>query len=121
MNRRIERLNEQVKREISDILRSDVRDPRVGPVTVTEARVAPDLSIARVYVQPLGDDDEKKETLQGLKAASPHIRHELSKRLKVRTVPELRFESDNALEYGLHIEKLLSTIKSEEPKTDEDE
>lgn len=121
MNRRIERLNEQVKREISDILRSEVRDPRVGLVTVTEARVAADLSIARVYVQPLGDEKEKEATLQGLKAASPHIRHELSKRLKVRTVPELRFENDNALEYGLHIEKLLSEIKSDTSAESEEE
>ena len=93
MSRRIERLNEQVKREVSDILRFEVRDPRVGVITVTEARVAPDLSIARVYV-----------------------RRELGKRLKIRTVPELRFEADKALEYGMHIEKLLSEIK----KTDEE-
>lgn len=121
MSRRIERLNEQVKREISDILRFEVRDPRVGPVVVTEARVAPDLSIARVYVQPLGDEEEKEAALEGLLAASPYIRRELSKRLKVRTVPELRFEADRALEYGMHIEKLLSEIKSDDATHDEDE
>ena len=111
MSRRIERLNEQVRREVSDILRFEVRDPRVGIVTVTEARVAPDLSIARLYVQPAGDESAKQAALEGLEAASPYIRRELGKRLKIRTVPELRFEHDKALEYGMHIEKLLSDIK----------
>jgi ribosome-binding factor A len=116
MSRRIERLNEQVKREVSDILRFEVRDPRVGVITVTEARVAPDLSIARVYVRPMGDEQEQTEAMEGLEAAAPYVRRELGKRLKIRTVPELRFEADKALEYGMHIEKLLSEIK----KTDEE-
>ena len=112
MSRRIERLNEQVKREVSEILRSEVRDPRVGVITVTEARVAPDLSIARVYVRPMGDQKEQEDALEGLEAAAPFVRRELSKRLKIRTVPVLRFEADRALEYGMHIEKLLGEIKN---------
>lgn len=108
MSRRLERLNEQVKREISDILRTEVRDPRVGLVTVTEARVAPDLSFARVYVRPAGG--EEGELFEGLAKATPYIRHELAQRLKVRHVPELRFEPDHALEHALHIEKLLSQV-----------
>ena len=115
MSRRIERLNEQMKREVADILRFEVKDPRVGIVTVTEAQVAPDLSFARLYVQPMGDDDEKKEAFKGLAAASPYIRHELGKRLKIRQIPELRFEQDNALEYGMHIDRLLAEIKQNEP------
>ena len=114
MTRRIERLNEQVRREVSDILRFEVKDPRVGIVTVTEARVAPDLSIARVYVRPAGDEAEREAALEGLAAAAPYVRRELSKRLKTRTVPELRFEADHALEYGMHIDKLLRDIKKEE-------
>lgn len=108
MTRRVERLNEQVKREISDILRTEVRDPRVGLVTVTEARVAPDLSFARIYVRPLGGEEE--EMFAGLEKATPYIRHELAQRLSVRHVPELRFEPDHALEHALHIEKLLSEV-----------
>ena len=123
MTRRIERLNEQVKREVSEILRYEVRDPRVGVITVTEARVAPDLSIARVYVRPMGDETEQEEALAGLEAAAPFVRRELGKRLKTRTVPELRFEADRALEYGMHIEKLLGDIKKtdspDSPDTDE--
>ncbi len=108
MSRRQERLNEQVKREVSEILRTEVRDPRVGLVTVTEARVAPDLSFARVYVRPL--DGAEEELFAGLEKATPYIRRELGKRLSVRHVPELRFEPDRALEHALHIEKLLSEV-----------
>jgi ribosome-binding factor A len=108
MTRRLERLNEQVKREVSEILRTEVRDPRVGLVTVTEARVAPDLSFARIYVRPLGGDEE--ELFEGLEKATPYIRRELGKRLSVRHVPEIRFEADRALEHALHIEKLLSEV-----------
>lgn len=108
MTRRLERLNEQVKREVSEILRTEVRDPRVGLVTVTEARVAPDLSFARVYVRSLGGGEE--ELFAGLAKATPYIRRELGKRLSVRHVPEIRFEPDRALEHALHIEKLLSEV-----------
>ena len=108
MSRRIERLNEQLRREVSEILRTEVKDPRVGLVTVTEARVAPDLSFARVYVRPVGGDEE--ELFAGLQAATPYIRRELGKRLSVRHIPELRFEADRALEHALHIEKLLSEV-----------
>ena len=113
MTRRVERQNEQVKREISDILRTEVRDPRVGLVTVTEARVAPDLSFARIYVRPLGGEEE--EMFAGLEKATPYIRRALAQRLSVRHVPELRFEPDHALEHALHIEKLLSEVLPHEP------
>lgn len=122
MTRRLERLNEQVKREVSEILRSEVKDPRVGLVTVTEARVSPDLSYARVYVRPLGGAEE--DLFAGLQAATPYIRRELGKRLSVRHVPEIRFEADRALEHALHIEKLLSEVlphDAPEPKRDTDE
>ena len=112
MSRRLERLNEQVRREVSDILRSDVKDPRVGLVTVTEARVSSDLSYAKLYVRPLGGEEE--ELLNGLRAATPYIRRELGKRLSVRHIPELRFEPDRALEHALHIEKLLSEVRPPE-------
>ena len=114
MSRRIERLNEQIRREIADVLHFGVKDPRIGFVTVTEARVAPDLSFARVYVRPMGDEKQQEAAFEGLQAAAPYIRHELGKRLKVRQIPELRFEADHALEHALHIEKLLSEIKRSE-------
>ena len=120
MTRRLERLNEQMRREVSDILRSEVKDPRVGLVTVTEARVSSDLSYARLYVRPLGGAEE--ELMDGLRAATPYIRRELGKRLSVRHIPELRFEPDRALEHALHIEKLLSEVlPPEEDRADAEE
>ena len=114
MSRRIERLNEQIRREISDILHSGVKDPRIGYVTVTEAQVAPDLSFARVYVRPSGDEKQQEAAFEGLEAAAPYVRYELGKRLKVRQIPEIRFEPDRALDYAMHIEKLLSEIHKED-------
>lgn len=108
MSRRLERLNEQMRRDISEILRNEVKDPRVGLITVTEARVSSDLSYARMYVRAL--DGNEEGMLEGLKAATPYIRRELGKRLSIRHIPELRFEPDRALEHALHIEKLLSEV-----------
>ncbi|MFW5829623.1 MAG: 30S ribosome-binding factor RbfA, partial [Planctomycetota bacterium] len=105
---RIERVNEQIKREISRILLGEVKDPRVGPVTVTRVRTAPDLTLARVFVQLLGSDEEREETERGLRAALPFIRTTLGQRLDLRRVPELRFEQDRSLEHALRIEELLA-------------
>lgn len=118
MSRRLERLNEQIRREVSEILRTEVKDPRVGLVTVTEARVSSDLSYARIYVRPLGG--EADELIEGLRAAMPYIRRELGKRLSIRHIPELRFESDRALEHALHIEKLLSEVLPHDDQPQDD-
>lgn len=105
-NRRIERLNEQLRREISDILRRDVRDPRVGIPTVTRVEVTPDFWVARVFVRLVGTEDEKKEAVAGLEAAAPFVRRALGG-LRMRRVPEIRFESDTTLEHATRIEELL--------------
>lgn len=110
---RIKRVNEQLKREISEVLLGEVKDPRVGPVTVTAVSTAPDLTLARVFVQPLGTDEERRETLAGLRAASPFIRTELGRRVQLRRVPELRFEVDESLAHALRIERLLSELAPE--------
>jgi len=114
--RRLPRLNEQLKREITDILRREVRDPRIGGVVVTEARVSRDLSHARVYVTfPQGADAD--EGLRGLAAAAPFIRGVLGRRLHVRQIPELHFHIDTAIEHGMRIERLLREVL---PREDED-
>jgi ribosome-binding factor A len=104
---RLERLNEQLRREISQIVMAEVQDPRVGALSVTRVSAAPDLTLARVFVQVVGDGAERKETLAGLRAATPFIRTTLGQRLPMRRVPELRFEEDRNLEHALRIEKLL--------------
>lgn len=104
---RIQRLNEQLKREVAQILATEVQDPRVGAVSVTRVSAAPDLTLARIFVQLVGDEAERKQTMLGLKAATPFIRTTLGQRLPMRRVPELRFEQDRNLEHALRIEKLL--------------
>lgn len=104
---RIQRVNEQLKREVAQILAAEVKDPRVGAVTVTHVTAAPDLTLARVFVQLVGDEAERKQTMLGLKAATAFIRTTLGQRLPMRRVPELRFEPDRNLDHALRIEKLL--------------
>ena len=108
-NRRVERLNEQLRREISDILRRDVRDPRIGIPTVTRVEVTPDLWMARVFVRAAGNAEERAAALEGLDGAAAFIRREL-RGLKVRRVPELRFEVDETLEHASRIEELLREV-----------
>ncbi|HCR04741.1 MAG TPA: 30S ribosome-binding factor RbfA [Gemmatimonadetes bacterium] len=112
-NRRVERLNEQLRREISDILRRDVRDPRVGVPTVTRVEVTPDLWMARVFVRVVGSGLDRQEALVGLDAAAPFVRRELGG-LRMRRVPEIRFEVDETLEHASRIEELLRDVMSGE-------
>jgi len=107
------RLNEQFKREISQILSLKVRDPRVGRVLVTEARVTSDLWLARVFIRPLDQDVKVEDTLKGLEAAAPFIRRELAKVLSIRRIPELRFLHDTTLDSALRIEEVLNEVLSE--------
>ncbi|MGD2067206.1 MAG: 30S ribosome-binding factor RbfA [Gemmatimonadota bacterium] len=112
-SRRIQRLNEQLKREISQVIRREVRDPRVGIVTVTDVDVTSDLTMARVYVRPMGDGPDRSEALEGLRAAAPHIRHQLGRTLRIRRVPELHFEHDETLERAMRIESILEEVRPE--------
>lgn len=118
---RIKRVNEQLKREISRILVGEVMDPRVGPVAVTRVSAAPDLTLARVFVQLMGTEEERRTTLEGLEAATPFIRSALAGRVQMRRVPELRFERDESLEHALKIERLLRGAAMGEDREDEEE
>jgi ribosome-binding factor A len=120
MSRRAERVGEQLKREISGILRMQVHDPRVGGVTVTSVQVAPDLTFARVWVQLSGDAELRKRTLEGLMAAAPFVRRQLGSILHVRRIPELDFREDHTLAHALRIESLLREVDvpDEEPDSE---
>jgi len=106
-SRRVARLNEQLKREITELLREGVRDPRIGFVTITSVSVTPDLSFARVRVVASSEEPERANTLAGLRAAAPYLRSEIGRRLHIRRAPELRFEEDRGLEHAMRIERLL--------------
>ena len=109
-NRRLARLNEQFRREITAILRRAVRDPRVLNVVVNSVEVTSDLWLARVYVR-LGDDDqERADALQGLNGAANFIRRELAAVLHIRRIPELRFLEDKTLAQANRIEEILQGL-----------
>ncbi len=112
-SKRLARLNEQLKREIAQLLRTHVRDPRVGVVSVTGVEVVADLAVATVYVRIIGSDAHRAETLEGLEAASPFLRSTLGRILHVRRVPELRFQLDRSFEHAQRIETLLSEVMPE--------
>lgn len=114
-SKRIARLNEQLRRELAELLRTSVHDPRVGTVTVTAVDVAADLGSARVYVRRQGSEAEKADTLEGLHAAAPFLRRTLGRMLHVRRIPELRFLEDTSLEHARRIEAILAEVLPPEP------
>lgn len=118
MGRRVPRLNEQLRREVTEILRYQVKDPRVGFITVNRVSASADLMLARVFVSVLGEEAEKQESLEGLSAAAPYIRSELSKRLRIRRVPELEFRLDRSLDHLRRVEELLE--EAAPPPAEED-
>jgi ribosome-binding factor A len=118
-NRRLERLNEQFRREITAILRRAVRDPRVGDVVVNSVEVTSDLWLARVYVRMGGGDRERAEAFQGLAAAANFIRRELAGVLHIRRIPELRFLEDKTLAQATRIEEILKGLDGEGDNEDD--
>lgn len=117
MSKRIARLNEQLKRELSKLIRDEVRDPRVGTVTITGVDTARDLGSARIFVRAL-DDEALPEMLEGLEAAAPFLRTKLGQMLHIRMVPELRFQEDRSLAGARRIEEVLSQVLPEDDDPD---
>ena len=120
MTKRLARLNEQLKREVSELVLRKVRDPRVGLVTITSVEVAGDLGSARVYVRTQDPNDELNESLAGLEAAAPFLRRELGRSLHLRRVPELRFQQDHSLDQARRIEEILSDVVYSDLDEDEE-
>ena len=114
-SRRPEQMAETLRQVITDALAREVRDPRVGFVTVTAVLVSNDLSHARVMVSTPGEDAEKVRALEGLQSAAGFLRSRAARSLTTRTVPELHFELDRGLEHAARINELLNTIKREDP------
>lgn len=112
--RRIAQVNELLKREISRILRREVHDPRIGVVVVTGVEATGDLSLARVYVRPTGQEKDWEGMMEGLEAAAPYIRRELGQDLHLRRIPELEFREDHTLERAMRIEAILDEVIRED-------
>ena len=121
MARRLARVNSQLQREITRILRSDVRDPRVGVPVVTEVRATLDLSFARVFVRLAGSRQERELAMKGLSASAAFIRRSLSAELHIRRVPELRFVEDRSLEHAFRIEEILKEVLPDSGESGEGE
>ena len=110
------RINEEIKKEISEIIRNEVHDPRLtAMVSVTKVDVTKDLRYAKVFVSIFGNEEEKKNTLSALKSSSGFIRREIGHRINLRFTPELIIELDNTIEHGMHINALLESVKEKKP------
>ncbi len=120
---RVSQIGEEIKRVISQLLRTKIKDPRISDmVSITEVRVTNDLSFAKVFVSVFGTEDEKNDTLEGLRNAEGFIKKEIGRNVKMRIMPKLIFELDDSVEESLRLEKILEEIKTkEEPVEDEDE
>ena len=122
MRIRPERVAQLIRREIADILERSLRDPRLsGMVSVTDVEVTDDLSFARVYVSVLETGEARERALAALKSAAGFVRRELSPRLGLREVPEIRFLLDNSIEHGVRVDELLRKIETGESIPDDDE
>lgn len=111
-NYRAGRINEELKKEISNIIRNDIKDPRVSAmVSVTNVSATKDLRYAKVFLSLFGNENQKEETLEALKSSSGFIRKELGHRVKLRYTPELIIELDNSIEQGMHISSIIDKIK----------
>lgn len=115
MTRRIERVNNLIRQEISEMLQRQVKDPRLGNfISITEVSTSPDLKYARVFVSSIRSDEERQKVLGVLAAASGFFRSELAKRLRLRRVPELSFHWDDSIEHGARILELMDRLHSDE-------
>ena len=113
-------INSEVMKAVSEIIRGEVKDTRVAPMTsVTDAEVTTDLKYATIYVSVLGDDEQSKKTLAGLKSSSGFIRKELARRLNLRNTPELKFVLDESLAYGMKMDKLIDEVIKKDEKGNE--
>ena len=116
---RIDRISEEVRREVDAIIREELGDPRIdGTWSVTRAEVTGDLRYAKIYISVL-EEDKRQGLMEALKKARGFIRHALGKRMIIRYTPELIFVSDKNIEYGVHIAKVLAEAIGTEEKTDE--
>lgn len=112
-NKRSNRIAEQMRKEIGDIINQKLKDPRIGFVTVTDLELTNDLQQATVYVSVLGDDEEKEDSLIGLTKASGFVRTEVGKRIRLRKIPDIIFKFDDVHEHGNRIDSILRQLNKE--------
>ena len=115
------RVNMEVQRELSNIIRGGIKDPRVAPMTsVVSVEVAPDLKTCKAYISVFGDEKAQADTIKGLQSAEGYIRRELARTLNMRNTPEIKFVMDQSIEYGVMMSKKISDVTKDLPEEDEE-
>jgi ribosome-binding factor A len=109
--KRSEKVGDLIREEISQILLRELKDPRIGFVSITKVDLSDDLRVAKVYYSVFGGEQEKEESFQGLESAKGYIKRELGRRVRLKYMPEISFIFDDSFEYGEHIEELLRGVK----------
>lgn len=115
-NQRAVRVGEQMRDVLAELLRDEVKDPRIGFVSIVRVEVSNDLRHAKVHVSVLGSEQQKKESMKGLASAGGFLRSEVAKRLQLRYTPELHFELDESIEHGQRIAQLLVQVQDEQKR-----
>ena len=112
------RINGEVLKELSNIIRSEIKDPRINPMTsVVSVEVAPDLKTCKAYISVLGDEKSQKDTITGLKSAEGYIRRELARTVNLRNTPEIKFILDQSIEYGINMSKLIDEVTKKDDES----
>ena len=115
------RINMEVQRELSEIIRSGIKDPRIHPMTsVVAVEGTPDLKYCKAYISVLGDEEAAKATVEGLRSASSYVRRELARRVNLRNTPEIKFILDQSIEYGVNMSKLIDEVTKDLHDEDEE-
>ncbi|MBU9714509.1 30S ribosome-binding factor RbfA [Evansella tamaricis] len=112
-NVRANRVGEQIKKELTDIIQREIKDPRIGFITVTAVEVTGDLQQATAFITVYGEEDQRSKTLEGLRKAKGFVRSEIGKRIQLRKTPELEFKFDESIERGNRIEELLRKLNDD--------
>ena len=119
------RINSEVQRELANIIRGEIKDPRIHPLTsVVTAEVAPDLKTCKAYISVFGDEQAQADTVKGLQSAEGYIRRELARNLNMRNTPDIKFVLDQSIEYGVMMSKKIADVTKDLPpeeETDEEE
>lgn len=116
------RINGEVQKELSVIIRNEIKDPRIHPMTsVMAVEVAPDLKTCKAFISVLGDKEAKEATIKGLTSAEGYIRRQLAKNLNLRNTPEIRFILDESIEYGVNMSKLIDDVTKKDVSVEEPE
>ena len=105
------RINGEVQRTLAEIIRGEIKDPRINPLTsVVSVEVAPDLKTCKAWISVLGNEESQKDTLAGLKSAEGFIRNQLARKVNLRNTPEIRFILDQSIEYGVNMSKRIDDV-----------